>query len=105
MGRVGFRMWLRPGCEEAYEQAHAAVGPDVLAAMRSVGFCNYSIFRDGLDLFIYIDVSPEELLEGRRRMAGNPAMQRWRQAMQPLMQTEPDGMPVTRVLAEIFHME
>src|SRR5947208_1689155 len=53
--QVGLHTRLQPGAEEHYEEYHRAVWPDVLKAIRRVGISKYVIFRDGLDLFHYIE--------------------------------------------------
>ena len=53
--KVGLHTRLKPGSEERYEEYHRNVWPEVLAANRRVGVTKYVIFRDGLDLFHYIE--------------------------------------------------
>src|SRR5437660_11781010 len=53
--QVGLHTRLRPGAEERYEEYHRAVWPDVLQAIRRAGITRYVIFRDGLDLFHFIE--------------------------------------------------
>jgi L-rhamnose mutarotase len=55
MMEVGLHSRIKPGSEARYEEYHKAVWPDVLAAIRRVGITKYVIFRDGLDLFHYIE--------------------------------------------------
>ncbi|MGX1932858.1 L-rhamnose mutarotase [Microbacterium resistens] len=38
---------LRPGCELEYDRHHAAVWPEVVAALRARGFTDYTIHRRG----------------------------------------------------------
>jgi L-rhamnose mutarotase len=53
--RVGLHTRLRPGAEERYDELHRAVWPGILERMRAVGIEHWLIFRDGLDLFHYIE--------------------------------------------------
>jgi len=48
---VGLHTRLKPGAEQRYEEAHAAVWPEILEAIRAAGVARGLIFRDGLDLF------------------------------------------------------
>src|SRR5258708_23921190 len=57
---VGLHTKLKPGAEERYEEYHRAVWPEVLAGMRKAGITRYVIFRDGLDLFHYIECEDYE---------------------------------------------
>ena len=52
MQRVCFQLQLKPGHLDAYREAHAAVWPDMLLALKSTGWNNYSIFTrdDGIVL-------------------------------------------------------
>jgi L-rhamnose mutarotase len=79
--KVGLHTRLKPGAEERYEEYHRNVWPEVLEANRRVGVTKYLIFRDGLDLFHYIecedfDRAVAELANDRSTFAGR---QRWRQ--------------------------
>ena len=53
--KVGLHTRLKAGAEERYEEYHRNVWPEVLEANRRVGVTKYVIFRDGLDLFHYIE--------------------------------------------------
>jgi L-rhamnose mutarotase len=80
--QVGLHTRLRPGAEERYEQYHVAVWPDVLTAIRRVGITKYVIFRDGLDLFHYIECDDYD--RAMATLAASPVNQRWEAEMAPL---------------------
>jgi L-rhamnose mutarotase len=86
--KVGLHTRLKPGAEERYERAHAAVWPEVLAAIRRVGVTEWVIFRDGLDLFhcIVCDDYDRAMAE----LARDPVNQRWQAEMAPMMQVAHD---------------
>ena len=56
MERIGFTMRLLPGQEAEYRRRHAAVWPEMLAALRAAGARDYTIFIHGEDLFAYLEV-------------------------------------------------
>ena len=56
MQRVAFLLRLRPGTEEAYDEAHAAVWPEMLALLKRAGISEYSIFRRDQLLFLTMHV-------------------------------------------------
>ena len=56
MQRVAFLLRLRPGTEEAYDKAHAAVWPEMLALLKRAGISEYSIFRRDQLLFLTMHV-------------------------------------------------
>jgi L-rhamnose mutarotase len=72
---VGLHTRLKPGAEEGYEQYHRAVWPDVLSEIRRAGITKYVIFRDGLDLFHYIEC--EDYDRAIAEIARDPTSIRW----------------------------
>ena len=104
MERVGFTMRLLPGREAAYRQRHAAVWPEMLAALKSAGCRDYSIFIRGADLFAYLEV--DDFARFRATMAASPVDARWQAEMAELI--DPLTDPVTgfhQRLEEIFHLD
>ena len=99
--RHAFVMQLKPGNEAEYKRRHDEVWPELLELMARDGVHNYSIYRDGLTLFAYLerDTDPP---------AGPPTeavVWRWWESMAPLMETNDDFSPVTRPLEEVFHVD
>jgi len=104
MERVGFTMRLLPGREAAYRQRHAAVWPEMLAALKSAGCRDYSIFIRGTDLFAYLEV--DDFARFRAAMAASPVDARWQAEMAELI--DPLTDPATgfhQRLEEIFHLD
>jgi L-rhamnose mutarotase len=81
--QVGLHTRLKAGAEERYEEYHRAVWPDVLKAIRCVGITRYVIFRDGLDLFHYIECDDYD--RAIAELAKDPVNIRWQQEMGPMM--------------------
>ena len=76
---VGLRTRLKPGMEEGYEAAHAAVPAELLAAQRGLGMRRWLIFRDGLDLFHCVECDDyERAITG---LAQDPVNERWQARM------------------------
>ena len=86
--KVGLHTRLKPGAEQRYDQVHAAVWPEVLAAIRRVGVTKWLIFRDGLDLFHYIECEDYDRAIGE--LALDPVNQRWQVEMAPMMEVAHD---------------
>ena len=86
--KVGLHTRLKPGVEKRYEEYHRAVWPDVLTAMRRVGITKYVIFRDGLDLFHYVECDDYE--RAIANLAHDPVNIRWQAEMAPLMSVAHD---------------
>lgn len=107
MTRVGFLMKIKPEYMEEYAAHHAAVWPDMLAALERHGWRNYSIFaREDGTLFAYVEVPDtfEAALEG---MSEEEVNGRWQEFMSPYFEI-PDGSHPDQnmvVLREVFHTD
>ena len=99
---VGLHTRLKPGAEQRYEQAHAAVWPEVLAAIRSAGIHRWLIFRDELDLFHFIECDDYE--RAIAELAQLPVNQRWQAEMAPLMDVAHDYSGASHGLPAVFEL-
>jgi L-rhamnose mutarotase len=81
--RVGLHTRLRPGAEARYDDLHRTVWPDVLAAIERVGITRWLIFRDGVDLFHYVECDDYEA--AIKALAADPVNVRWQAEVAPLM--------------------
>ena len=102
MARVGFKMRLKAGNEALYKQRHDDIWPALADLLHDRGLRNYSIFRDGLTLFAYVEVDDPAALQSLPREA---VMQKWWRSMEPLMECNPDASPVVTPLEEVFHLD
>lgn len=97
--RIAWMMRLKPGNEALYKQRHDEIWPEMLAEMEAGGIRTFSIYRNGLDLFAYMEraTAPDP--------NGKPSATTWRwwEMMAPLMETNPDFSPVQYSLEEMFH--
>lgn len=106
--RYGRRARLRAGTEEEYDRLHAAVWPEVLAAIRRAGIRRYTIFRHERDLFSYFELPDDvTLAEVQAAFQREPACGRWEERMQRLQQPLPESGRDDRwvPMAEVFHCE
>lgn len=86
MRRYGMIIRLRPEAEAAYREHHAAMWPAVLDTITKCNIRNYSIFlRDGM-LFGYLEYVGQDYVADMRKMAADPATQRWWAIMEPMQQ-------------------
>jgi L-rhamnose mutarotase len=81
--QVGLHTRIKPGSEERYEEYHRAVWPEVLQAIRQTGITKYVIFRDGLDLFHYIEC--EDYDRAIADLAHDPTSMRWEAEIATMM--------------------
>jgi L-rhamnose mutarotase len=103
--RVCFQLQVRPDCVEEYRRRHADVWPDMLQALASTGWHNYSLFlrTDGL-LIGYLET--DDLAASLAGMAATDVNARWQAEMAPLfddLEGAPDEGFVR--LAEIFNLD
>ena len=81
--QVGLHTRLKPEAVERYEEYHRRVWPEVLEAIRRSGIARYLIFRDGLDLFHFIECDDYEAAIAT--LAKDPVNIRWQLEMAPMM--------------------
>ena len=94
MERRGLVVRLKPGAREEYVRLHEAVWPEVLATITACGIRNYSIFLTRLDdgrdyLFACFEYVGTDFAADQKKMAADPATQRWWKLTDPLQ--EPIG--------------
>jgi L-rhamnose mutarotase len=104
--RVCFVLKVRKELLEEYRRRHAQVWPDMLEALKSTGWNNYSLFLrpDGL-LVGYLEADDfEKAREGMRRTEVNA---RWQREMSHFFETMADSTPDESMspLDEIFHLD
>jgi L-rhamnose mutarotase len=106
MKRIGFILKVKQDKIEEYKRHHEQVWPEMLDALRSAGWHNYSLFmaEDGL-LFGYFE-TPVDLATANAQMAATEINTRWQEFMAPFFESpnnaRPDQMLVE--LEEVFHL-
>jgi len=70
---------LRPGAGPAYDKAHEAVWPEMLALLKSAGVHEYSIFRR--DEILVLTMRVDDFEQTWQRIEQSPVNTRWQQAM------------------------
>ena len=105
--RFGQRINLRPESIEAYERLHAAPWPGVVDQIRRSNIRNYTIFRDGTDLFASFDYVGDDFAADMAAMAADPETQRWWALTDAMQEPLPDREPGSwwKTLREIFHVD
>ena len=103
--RVCFELRVRPDRIDEYRRRHAAVWPELLAALRDTGWRNYSIFLrpDGLVIGYFETTDLTAAIEG---MSALPVNARWQAEMAelfvPTQQAVDDGLVQ---LSEVFNLD
>ncbi|HET6944991.1 MAG TPA: L-rhamnose mutarotase [Gaiellaceae bacterium] len=100
--RTAFVLRVRPERVDEYVEAHEAVWPEMLDALRSAGIRNYTIFRNGNEMFGYFEA--EDLEAAGRYLEGQEVSARWQDAMAELLEERvPDSGPPP--LEEVFRLD
>ncbi|WP_436502011.1 L-rhamnose mutarotase [Actinokineospora sp. HUAS TT18] len=79
---------LKPGMEADYDREHAVIPPDLADALRDAGVHTWRIWRDGLDLFHFVEVEDYQAM--RKMLADHPANIPWQARMARLLDVEDD---------------
>jgi L-rhamnose mutarotase len=105
MARIAFQLRIRADRIQDYEEAHQRVWPELLQLLKSVGISQYSIFRRGVGLFLYMQVDDFE--RAWSEIDKSPVNQRWQKEMLPLF--EPlSGLEADErfpMMREVFYLE
>jgi L-rhamnose mutarotase len=100
--RSAFVLRVRPDKVEDYVRAHGDVWPEMLDALRGAGIRNYTIFRDGNQMFGYFEA--DDLTAAEQYLARQDVSSRWQDAMAELLeQRVPDAGPPA--LDEVFRLD
>ena len=106
MQRVCFQLQVRPDRIDEYRDRHAAVWPDMLQALATAGWHNYSLFlgEDGLLIGYFETPSLAAALAG---METTDVNRRWQAEMAEFFEDLGQARPDTGFLRlrEVFHLE
>lgn len=103
MQRVCFLLTVRKDRIDEYRERHAAVWPDMLAALRAAGRHNYSLFlrEDGL-LVGYLETPDFDA--AREAMAATEVNERWQRDMAEFFERPEAADEAMVPLTEVFHL-
>jgi L-rhamnose mutarotase len=100
--RSAFVLRVRPDKVDEYAETHRNVWPEMLEALRGAGIRNYTIFRNGNEMFGYFET--DDLERAGTFMAEQEVSSRWQDAMAELLEERvPDAGPPP--LEEIFRLD
>ncbi len=104
MQRIAFLSRLLPGAEEAYDQAHAAVWPEMLALLKRAGISEFSIFRR--DQLLFLTMHVDDFDATWARVEADPINTRWQEAMAPFLAPLEPVRPGERfpMMQEVFYL-
>lgn len=101
--RIAFRMKLKAGRVQDYEQRHANIFPEMVQALRDAGVRDYSIWHDAAsdDLFAVMAIDDPAALDAVRR---SDVAKRWWAHMEDTLETNANGTPVQVSLRRVFRL-
>src|SRR5258708_39469144 len=60
MERTCFTFEIYPGMEAEYKKRHDEIWPELVEAIRELGFRNYSLFRREQQIVAYVECHPDD---------------------------------------------
>jgi len=104
MARIAFKMKLKPGFAQEYEERHNKIWPALKTLLEEKGVYDYSIFLDEESNTLFA-VQKSNQKDGSQDLAKNEIVQQWWKYMSDIMETNPDYSPVSTPLKEVFRLE
>ena len=93
-----------PARLDQYREAHRAVWPELLTALREAGWRNYSLFlREDGTLIGYVET--DDLSEAQARVAATDVNARWQAAMAELFASDGPPDEAWEIVPEVFNLE
>ena len=106
MARTCFVLHVRPDRRDEYRARHRSVWPEMIEALRSAGWRNYSLFlaADGL-LVGYVEA--DDFAAAQRAMEATEVNSRWQASVAELFEMPADSRADVsmQVLEEVFHLD
>lgn len=105
MQRIAFQLRIKAGMEAEYDETHRHVWPELLAELESLGVTDYSIFRRGQELFLYLRAPDRTVLF--EQLDKSEINLRWQTKMQPIFEPVPSLMPgeALAFMDEVFFLQ
>ena len=102
--RYAFMLRLREGSAQAYDAAHQAVWPEMLALLKSAGISEYSIYRR--DNLLILTLRAVDFETTWRQLENHPVNLRWQTAMAHYFAPVEGLRPGERfaMLEEVFYL-
>jgi L-rhamnose mutarotase len=104
MERVCFTFDIYDGKVAEYEKRHAEIWPELVEALKTCGFTNYTIFRRGLTAVGYLEAVPNKAI-AFGKLATYDVNTKWAQWFADIIVNLADSQGNLIELAEIWHLE
>lgn len=103
--RVCFLLQLRPDRVEDYLSAHDVVWPEMLDALRTAGWHNYSLFLRPDDGLVVGYLETDDFEAAQKRMAATDVNDRWQAGMAQYFSEPANPDEQMQPLTEYFHLD
>ena len=103
MERVAFRLKVRAEMMDEYARRHEAVWPELLDALRSTGWTNYSIFLDRTDGALFGYFETPDLAAALAGMGNAEINEKWQKDMAPFFENL-DGVNADQGFTKLEHV-
>ncbi|MEI6038477.1 MAG: L-rhamnose mutarotase [Actinomycetes bacterium] len=103
MERVAFRLKVRAEMMDEYARRHEAVWPEMLDALRSTGWTNYSIFLDRTDGALFGYFETPDLAAALAGMGNAEINEKWQKDMAPFFENL-DGVNADQGFTKLEHV-
>jgi L-rhamnose mutarotase len=105
MPRYAFKLRIKPDAIEEYDREHKRVWPELIQKLKQAGISDYSIFRRGQELFLYMRVDNFE--RAWEQLDRDPVNQRWQKFMERFFEPAANTEPGERfaMMKEVFYLE
>lgn len=104
MERVCFTFHIKPGTEDEYKRRHDEIWPELVAAIRTSGFKNYSLFRRGLQVIGYAECEPDRTT-AFQKISTYEVNTRWSEWFEDVIEQLTDAHGEMFLAPEVWHQD
>lgn len=104
MERVMFTFDIAPGTEDEYKRRHDEIWPELVDAIKDAGFNNYTIFRRGLQVFLYVECEPDRAT-AFARIGATDVNRRWSEWFADIIPSMTDADGELLYAEEVWHLD
>lgn len=104
MERLCFTFTIKPGTEDEYRRRHDEIWPELVEAITTAGFRNYSLFRRGLQVIAYAECVPD-VAAAFESLGGADVNRRWSEWFTDIIDSLTDENGNVHRADEVWHLD
>ena len=104
MERLCFTFEIRPGTEDEYKRRHDEIWPELVDAIQSSGFRNYSLFRRDQQIVAYVECHPD-VATSFQALSAYESNERWSEWFKDVIVSLTDESGQLITLDEVWHVD